>query len=33
LLDEKEHRILTNMQTSFTAAHDVLDYYFRHKGE
>ncbi|MBR5844017.1 MAG: methylmalonyl Co-A mutase-associated GTPase MeaB [Bacteroidaceae bacterium] len=33
LLDEKEHRILTNMQSSFTAAHDVLDYYFSHKGE
>ncbi|MBQ8564782.1 MAG: methylmalonyl Co-A mutase-associated GTPase MeaB [Bacteroidaceae bacterium] len=33
MLDEKEHRILTNMQSSFTAAHDVLDYYFSHKGE
>lgn len=33
ILDEKEHRILTNMQSSFTAAHDVLDYYFSHKGE
>ena len=33
MLDEKEHRILTNMQTSFTAAHDVLDYYFSHKSE
>lgn len=33
MLDEKEHRILTNMQTSFTAAHDVLDYYFKHKDE
>ncbi|MBR6750221.1 MAG: methylmalonyl Co-A mutase-associated GTPase MeaB [Bacteroidaceae bacterium] len=33
MLDEKEHRILTNMQSSFTAAHDVLDYYFSHKDE
>lgn len=33
MLDEKEHRILTNMQSSFTAAHDVLDYYFSHKNQ
>lgn len=31
MLEEKEERILNNTQTSFTAAHDVLEYYFRHK--
>ncbi|HIX45090.1 MAG TPA: methylmalonyl Co-A mutase-associated GTPase MeaB [Candidatus Barnesiella excrementipullorum] len=31
MLEEKEERILANSQTSFTAAHDVLEYYFRHK--
>ncbi|MDE7413957.1 MAG: methylmalonyl Co-A mutase-associated GTPase MeaB [Muribaculaceae bacterium] len=29
LLDQKELRVLNNEQSSFTAAHDVLDEYFR----
>lgn len=33
MLDEKEQRILSNMQSSFTAAHDILEYYFRHKDQ
>lgn len=31
LLAEKERRVLSNMQSSFTAARDVLDAYFRSK--
>jgi LAO/AO transport system kinase len=31
LLREKEVRVLSNMQSSFTAARDVLDFYFRQK--
>ena len=28
MLEEKEVRVLNNQQSSFTAARDVLDYYF-----
>ena len=28
LLEQKELRVLNNEQSSFTAAHDVLDFYF-----
>ena len=28
MLGEKEARVLENRQSSFTAARDVLDYYF-----
>lgn len=31
MLDEKVERITQNRQSPFTAAHDVLEYYFRHK--
>lgn len=31
LLIEKENRVLSNVQSSFTAARDVLDYYFTQK--
>lgn len=31
LLIEKENRVLSNVQSSFTAARDVLDYYFKQK--
>lgn len=34
LLEQKELRVLNNEQSSFTAATDVLDYYFKHlRGE
>ena len=29
LLDDKEQRVLDNRQSSFTAARDVLDFYFK----
>lgn len=33
LLSEKEARVLANLQSSFTAARDVLNAYFGHSGE
>ena len=30
LLEQKEMRVLNNEQSSFTAAKDVLDFYFDH---
>lgn len=30
MLREKEMRVLSNQQSSFTAARDVLDFYFKH---
>lgn len=33
LLEQKEMRVLNNEQSSFTAAKDVLDYYFKHIAE
>jgi LAO/AO transport system kinase len=31
MLHDKEQRVLTNRQSSFTAARDVLDFYFSQK--